>query len=445
MSLYAALQVAVGGLAAQSSSIGNISDNLANSQTTGYKGIGTRFESLVTQSSATMNDPGGVIATPYYSNGDQGTISEDSSATSLAISGSGYFPVRAPIVGSDGLATFGNTTYFTRAGDFALDKNGYLVNSGNYYLTGYTVDAASVVDSSSVNAIQISALLDNPVGTSVLEYAANLPSSAAVNFESSPSTIEIYDDIGGSHDMAFTWTKTATNTWNLNLLIPDGVSDGGGPPTYTDYDVDIVYTFNTGANAGTIASIAADTTVPAQWTVVDNTAEAINMAELEITLSFEGVGDQTISLDFGTYDTSDGVTQFADTTVSVTTLDQNGIPRGSFQGLAIDENGFVTLNYDNGRSRTIAQIPIVQFFAQNQLQRLSGGAFSQTLASGSARYAAAGTNGGGTISGYALEGSNVDIAEEFTKLIQAQQIYSANAKTITTANNMMQEAINIIR
>ncbi|HBM90720.1 MAG TPA: flagellar hook protein, partial [Rhodospirillaceae bacterium] len=218
MSLYAALQVAVGGLAAQSASIGNISDNLANSQTTGYKGIGTRFESLVTQSSSTVNDPGGVSATPYYSNGEQGTISEDSSATSLAISGSGYFPVRAAIVGADGLATFGNTTYFTRAGDFALDKNGYLVNSGNYYLTGYTVDSAGVVDSSSVGAIQISDLLDNPVGTSILEYAANLPSSAAINFESSPSTIEIYDDIGGDHDMTFTWTKTAINTWSLNIL-----------------------------------------------------------------------------------------------------------------------------------------------------------------------------------------------------------------------------------
>ncbi|MGE0108701.1 MAG: flagellar hook protein FlgE [Bdellovibrionales bacterium] len=548
MSIYAALQVAVGGLAAQSASIGNISDNLANSQTTGYKGINTRFESLVTQSSSTVNDPGGVRATPQYTNATQGTITEDDSATSLAISGSGYFPVRAAIVDANGLETFGDTTYFTRAGDFSLNKNGYLVNSGGYYLTGYTVDANGVVDTSSVDPIQISALLDNPVGTSTVTYAANLPSSAATNFASSPSTVQVYDSLGGEHDMTFTWTKTGTNTWSLEVVVPDAVSDGGTPATYSDYTVTMPFTFNDTTNAGTINSIGAATpiqtatstltdaltltaatagtagndlsytieagsvsgyqititdgtttenydnidigsgpydwttmrnainggalataalsnsgdldpttlTLPAtydltggaaaeHYTVVDNTAELVNSAEITFSLDFVGAGSQSFTIDFGAYDTSSGVTQFDDTTVSVTTLEQNGIPRGSFQSLGIDENGYVTLNYDNGRSRTIAQIPVVQFFAEGELQRMTGGAFAQTLASGSARYSSAGSNGAGSINGNALEGSNVDIASEFTKLIQAQQIYSANAKTITTANNMMQEAINIIR
>lgn len=549
MSLYAALQVAVGGLSAQSSSIGNISDNLANSQTTGYKAIDTRFESLVTQSSSTVNDPGGVRATPLYTNSKQGTIIEDSNATSLAISGSGYFPVREAVVGADGLATFGGTTFFTRAGDFSLNKSGYLVNSGNYYLTGYNVDSSGVVDTSTVEPIQISDLLDNPVGTSTVTYAANLPSSAETNFASSPSTIQVYDSLGGAHDMTYTWTKTGTSEWSLQVTVPEAISDGGTPPTYTDYDVSLPFIFNETTNAGTIASIGAATAIqtatlsltgaidvtaatagaagnnidvsitdvgsgdydivvtdgtttetysgitigtgPYDWTavnaainsgalatsalngggtadpatlgtlplsldlaggaeaeaytVVDNSAEPVNTAEITLDLDFAGSGTQSFSIDFGTYDVSSGVTQFADTNVSVTTLEQNGIPRGSFQALAIDENGFVTLNYDNGRSRTIAQIPVVQFFAEGDLQRMTGGAFAQTLASGSARYSASGSNGAGTVSANALEGSNVDIAQEFTKLIQAQQVYSANAKTITTTNNMMQEAINIIR
>jgi flagellar hook protein FlgE len=210
------------------------------------------------------------------------------------------------------------------------------------------------------------------------------------------------------------------------------VANGGGTLDPTTLTLPATYDLTGGAAAE-------------QYTVIDNSAEAVNTAEISMSLDFDGAGSQNFTINFGTYDTSSGVTQFADTTVSVTTLEQNGIPRGSFQSLAIDENGYVALNYDNGRSRTIAQIPVVQFFAEEELQRLSGGAFGQTLASGSARYSAAGTNGAGTISGYALEGSNIDVAREFTKLIQAQQIYSANAKTITTTNNMMQEAINIIR
>ena len=178
---------------------------------------------------------------------------------------------------------------------------------------------------------------------------------------------------------------------------------------------------------------------------MNNSTQAENEAQVKFTLDFPGAGTQVVTATFGDYDISKGLTQFADTSVSVSSFDQNGIPRGSFQNLSIDKNGFVALNYDNGRTRTIAQIPVVQFFAQDQLQRLTGGAFQQTLASGTARYSAAGTNGAGTIVGNALEGSNVDIATEFTKLITAQRVYSANAKTVTTADGMLQEVINIIR
>ena len=551
MSLYAALQCAVGGLTAQSSAIGNISDNLANAQTTGYKSVETRFASLVTQSNASVNDPGGVRASPTYMNGKQGNLVQVSSDTSLAISGSGFFPVRPAIVGADGTTTFGNTSYFTRAGDFTLNKSGFMVNGAGYYLTGYSVDEDGIVDTSSSDPIQLSELLDNPVATSGVDYAANLPSSAEVGYATSPSTIQVYDSLGGSHDLTVTWTKTATNLWSAHIVVPNGVSDGGSPATYTDYDVTLPFTFNDTTNIGTIASIgtanpaqAATSTItnaitltaaatgtvgngisytldtgtnpgthqititdgtttetidnvnlgvgPYDWTalataintlpstlvtaaingtgalnpatltlplphtlsggapaesytVIDNSAEPINNAEIQFNLSFDGAGSQAITIDFGTYNKSSGVTQFADTTISVSTFDQNGIPRGSFQSLAIDENGYVTLNYDNGRSRTIAQIPVVQFFAEGQLQRISGGAFAQTLASGSARFSLAGTNGAGRLVSNSIESSNVDIADQFTKMIQAQQVYSANAKTITTTNNMMQEAINIIR
>ena len=129
----------------------------------------------------------------------------------------------------------------------------------------------------------------------------------------------------------------------------------------------------------------------------------------------------------------------------MTSFSQNGLPQGSFTNLSIDKNGFVSLNFNNGSLKTIAQVPIVQFFAQDQLQRVSGGVYQATLASGTPRVGPAGTAGAGTIVGSSLESSNVDIATQFTDMIQAQQIYSANAKTITTIDNMLNTIINTVQ
>ena len=197
MSLFSALTVAVGGLAAQSDAIGNISDNLSNTSTIAFKTITTSFESLVTQSTAAQNDPGGVRATPSYENSLQGNLQQSQVTTSLAISGQGFFAVRpAATVSADGTTTFSANTDYTRRGDFTLNKSGYLVNGAGFYLTGYSVDpTTNVVNTASVNPIQFSALLDNPVASSTASYAANLPSSQAISARtySSPSTIQIYD------------------------------------------------------------------------------------------------------------------------------------------------------------------------------------------------------------------------------------------------------------
>jgi flagellar hook protein FlgE len=445
MSLFSALTVSVGGLSAQSDAIGNISDNLANTETTGFKRIDTQFQTLVTQSNANRNDPGGVRARPSYQNDIQGTLVQAQSATYLAISGQGYFPVRAATTGADGLTTFSNDTVYTRRGDFALNREGFMVNGAGYYLTGYAVDSSGDVDKSRADPIQISQLLDNPVATSAATFSANLPSSAIVNYASSPSTIQVFDALGNQHDMSFTWTKTGTNAWSLNINIPQSVAPSAPATLFTDYDVDIPFVFNGTSNVGTISSITADTATPAKWTVIDNSTATENLAQISFNLAFAGAGSQSITASFGTYNQAKGTTQFADTTIAVTSFEQNGIPRGSFQDLSIDKNGFISLNYDNGRSKTVYQIPVAQFFAQNQLQRITGGAFERTIDSGVARLSAPGTVGAGTIAGNSLESSNVDIADEYTKLIKAQRVYSANARTISTADGMLQEVINIIR
>ena len=139
------------------------------------------------------------------------------------------------------------------------------------------------------------------------------------------------------------------------------------------------------------------------------------------------------------------MTQFADTEIQVSTLQQNGIPRGAFQSLSIDKNGFVSLNYDNGSSKTFYQVPITLFNAPNNLQRQEGNAFSQTIDSGIPRDNVPGDLGAGNIVGNALEASNVDIASEFAKMIKYQRTYSANARVISTGSSMLEEIINVVR
>jgi len=429
-SLFGALTVAVGGLTAQSDALGNISDNLSNSQTTGFKSIGTNFESLVTSSTLTDNEPGGVRATPAYQNDVQGNLVQSSIGTYLAISGQGFFPVETATQNADGTTSLSSNTLYTREGDFTLNNKGFLVNSSGYYLTGYSVAANGTVDKTATNPIQIQSLINSPVATTEATYVANLPASAATAFTSSASTINIFDGQGNTHPMTFTWVKTGTNTWNLQVGVTNGASG-------SNYAATIPFTFNGTTDVGTIESITGGT----GYTVPSGTA-----ADVTLDLNFSGAGGaQDVTLNFGDYNTATGLTQFAGTDVSVSSFSQDGLPQGSFSSLSIDSGGNVAINYSNGSTRIVDQIPIATFNAPNALQRITGNAYQQTLASGTATLSAAGTDGAGSIATGSLESSNVDIATQFTAMIEAQQIYSANAKTITTVDNMLNTIINTIQ
>ena len=448
-SLFSALTTAVSGLNAQSSSIGNISDNLANAQTTGYKAVGTSFIQLVNASNATTNNPGGVRAKPSYQNDVQGSITNSNTGTSLAISGEGYFAVETATTDSNGSTIFSGQILYTRQGDFTLDKDGYLVNGSGYYLTGYAVDGEGTVNTSSTGPIQVSALLDNPVPTGEVSYNANLPSNASIGYTSATSTVLVYDALGNTHAVNYTWEKTATNAWDLVVDIPDADDSNNNA-----YNTTIAFTFNDGSGgttAGTIGSITAyaagTASPPPSPYSAPGTQTTGSLANVDVALTFPGAAPQTVALAFGDFGGSLGVTQFSDTNaiVTVTNFNQDGLPRGSFNSLSIDKNGLVAINYSNGTNRVINQVPLVQFYAQDQLQRVTGGAYQATLASGNPRYSAPGATGAGTISSSSLEQSNVDIATEFTTLIQAQQVYSANAKVVTTDNSLLQITTNMVQ
>ncbi len=454
-SLFAALGVAVSGLGAQSASIGNISDNLANAETAGYKSIATSFQTLVTSSSAEVNNPGGVKARPSYQNDVQGNIETTSTVTNLAVSGQGFFEVTSATQDTMGTTVFTGNKYYTRNGDFALNKDGYMVNSAGYYLEGYVVTNGTV-DPSETEPIQISSVLDNPQATTMVTYVANLPAGVTA-YTSTPSTVDVYDAQGTTHASNIVWVKQSTNVWRGTVTI----AEGGG--TNISYDAVFDVTFNSTTDIGTIASIAGVSShynnastgvvtslgppvVPSGTTACLTLGQSTDAAHPGNLLLFPGAGTQSINLNFGTYDIANGLTQYANSssTVSVSSISQDGFGQGSFSSIGIDSSGIVSINYTNGSTKQIYQIPLVSFNSPNNLQRNTGGVYSSTLASGNPNRHVAGTYGTGTVTSSSLESSDVDIANEFTTMIVAQQIYSANAKVVTTVNNMLSTIIQAV-
>jgi flagellar hook protein FlgE len=441
MSLFASLTTAITGLNAQQDAIGNISDNIANAQTIGYKGIGTNFENLVTESTPFLNEPGGVVANPLYENSIAGNLTPSQFTTNLAISGQGFFQVKAPPAAtSAGQApNFSSQNLYTQAGDFTVNAQGFLVNGAGYYLTAYNVNPqTNVTDTSQTVPVQISQLVDAPEQTRNVNLSANMPSSYPLDTDPTytappPITEQIFDANGATQTETIQLDHTGANTWNATI------KDGNPADTAT-----VTLTFGDGTTgpAGTligVSSASGNVTTPAA------PQASGSAANFQVVQNF-GAGAQTVSFNMGTFGTNSAVTQFADSSNQVSsTVTQDGVPRGSFENVSIDQNGFVDVNYTNGQTKAFYQIAVAQFNDPDQLQRLQGSAFSSTIDSGAAEINPPGVNGGGTISPSTLEESNVDIATQFTQLITAQQVYSANSKVITTADQLLTTVINLIQ
>ena len=167
-------------------------------------------------------------------------------------------------------------------------------------------------------------------------------------------------------------------------------------------------------------------------------------AAFSFNLDF-GSGPQALKLDLGSYGNTAGTTQYAGDTLTLNNFEQNGVPQGNFKNLAIDQDGFVSVTFDNGNVKQFYQIPVAKFRDPTELDRVAGNAFVETPSSGAAVLTQSGASGAGDYVSAAIEGSNVDIADEFAKLIVAQRTYSANARLITAADELLQETINIRR
>ena len=431
MSLFGAMNTAISGLNSQSSAFSNIGDNVANSQTVGFKRVDTAFEDYLSTSNASSNQSGAVVAAPTYANDVQGTVTQTDNPLNLAISGAGFFAVQHPVGDTKGVTVFQPETEYTREGDFTLNKDGYVVNASGDYLTGWAADTTGTLDKTKTVPIQIGQSGDSPVPTKNATLAANLPASP--DGSAITSQIPVTDALGRQQTLNLAWTPvTGTpNAWSVAVTQGDtGASLGTATVTFGP-------TGNPAAAEGTVSAVSGAT-----GSLTGSAYAAGGSATLGIAVDF-GAGPQPISLNLGHFGQADGLTQYAGTTFNLRSLTQDGVAPGSYSGVTMQKNGNVVVNYDNGQSRVVAQVPMTTFADANALQREDGQAFQATKASGAAQTVQSGSNGAGSLVASSVESSNVDIAKEFTKLIVAQRAYTANTKLVTTADELLQSTINM--
>ena len=420
----AAMSIAVSALRAQSSNLSIISTNLANSSTVGYKELTANFKTLVTNpySSSSLNT-GGVVVSSIQHVDLQGLIESSNTSTNMAIDGNGYFVVTN--------TADGNSFYYTRTGSFSTNDDGYLVNENGYFLQGWPVDSdGNLVNGSgsvsSLETINLNSISGAAQATSTIDLVANLPADAAVG-DTFTTSSEIYDSLGVSHTIEYTWEKTDANEWELSVSNPtlgsDPTDESG---TLTGSPITI--TFDSDGNL--------DTTNPDPVT-------------LSITAWETGASDSTITLGLGTSGRTDGLSQFSsedgDPQVSVTSVNQDGLQFGDLASVSIQADGLVIATFDNGMSRTVYQIPLASFNNPNGLQLVSGNAYLATVDSGTYTLNMPGYGGTGAISGSALEASTVTTSEELTDMIVAQQAYSAASQVISTSQDMFDALIGSVR
>jgi len=495
MSLYSSMNTALSGMSAQSRALGHISDNVANSQTTGFKRTDTNFVSYISESNSEVHRPGTVLARPDFTNQVQGTIEQVENPLAMAISGQGFFTAALPVgSNSDGTKTFDPRNFYTRAGDFNRDREGYMVNGSGYVLQGWPV-TDGVVDKTQLTPIQVKEDVFTPTPTQELDFTGNLSAGGTTNQSTS---IQVIDTLGRSRALQLTFaptTATNDNTWTLSINAPAAttpalgtikVAFGKDPVDWAPskaYAVGDTISSDNKVYRATVAGTSAPTgtgpatTTPAAdggvtWVyerdappsqpdgtlaelfggtgTLNGTAATVG-AVSPATVTFEadfGQGLQTMVLNLGNFGVSGGLTQFASngaSGLSVNSFEQDGIPLGSFSSVTTQKNGDVRINYDNGQSRIVARVPVTVFKDADRLEHLDGQAFLRTTESGEARVVEAGEDGAGLFSTRAVERSNVDIATEFSKLILAQRAYSANTKIVTTVDELLQETLNMRR
>jgi len=424
MSLFGSMKTAVSGMNAQANRLSTVSDNIANSSTTGYKASSTSFSSLVLPSTAGTYNSGGVTTSVQYAISQQGDLTYTSSTTDLAIKGNGFFVVQDA----------SGTPYLTRAGDFSPDANGNLVNAAGYTLMGYSTGsgAASVVVNGFDGMVPINVETQGltAVASTSGEFSGNLNSTSDVATGNLPSdnvmpltadttktSLVAYDSQGNTVKYDFYYTKTSANTWDVTAYRAADASPAGSPDGTPLYTSDPVGSSTLSFDDSGKLTDASDTSLALTDTATSGT---LNM---NIDLS--------------------GFSQLA--TAFSASGDANGQAPSAVKNVTIGTDGSVTAQYEDGTSKALYQIPLANVASPDNLTVLSGNVYSANGLSGVTVTGFPQSSGLGYIQSGALEGSNVDLAGELTTMIEAQKSYTANSKVFQTGSDLMDVLVNLVR
>lgn len=455
MTISSAMSSGVSAMAASATALAAISDNIANINTTAYKSVETDFAAGAGSTSGGSYTAGGVTATTSLSIAEPGALTSTSSSLDLAIDGSGFFVV------SDS-TDIDSGAYYTRDGSFSVDDEGYLVNSSGYYLQGWSADSSGQVSTgtsvSGLSAIRIPSEDDTPSATTSISLAANLDASAEAytgeydittglsmaNYDASEGTgveptfemdIPVSDAQGNERTLTLSFLKNEnSNEWSAELWSDDIT---GGYGSEGNIIKSGTVTFN---EDGTVneESLAAFFGVDDLSQISIDIASSNDESGALAWASGTGSGAQTLSISLDA--ANGGLTQYS-TDSKVKGLTTDGTVFSDISDISIAEDGTVSALYEDGTSRTLAQIPVATFVNANGLTRVSGNAYAVSSESGAYTLRVPGTGGSGLLVASSLEASTVDLSAEFTSLITVQRAYSAASKIITTSDEMMQTAI----
>lgn len=434
MGISSSLNAGVAGLTVNAVKLGTISDNIANSQTLGYRRADAEFADLVLQQQSGAYSAGGVRAITFRDVGAQGAPISTANPTDISIGGRGLLPVTDL---SGALSTSADRELLlTATGSFHTDDNGLLRTDSGLFLLGWPADSSGSVGSpardsgASLEPVRINLNQFSASPTTQIQLGLNLPASETVAGASGAPfnlPVDYFNNLGGAETLRFTFTPVvpatgASNAWSVSII-----DEAGDPLTpIAAFDV----TFSTSAaTGGSIASVtpgAGAAYDPATGDITVTTASG----PLNVNIGSPGGGSPLTQLSAG----------FAPLAVT-----KDGAPIGNISTIEIDPAGRLTAVFDTGFRRTLYQIPVADVPNYRGLNARGNQSFSVSQNSGDVFFWDAGDGPVGETRGFSLSQSTTDIADELTDLIQTQRAYSSNAKIIQTVDEMLRETTDIIR
>ena len=434
-SLFSSFNASILGLNANATRLSTISDNIANSGTDGYKRVRSSFHSVVLGGGGGRYMAGGVRASTMRMIDERGVLSATSNATDLAMNGRGFLPVTTQSALNAGGSL---PLQLMTTGSFRPDSQGVLRTETGLVLLGWPTgpDGSAGTpprdSAGGLRPIVISGDRFTSDPTTEVTMRVNLP-AGDTRFDGTGDarlmSVEYYDALGATKRLNVSFTPDLpasgqSNSWTMRITDPED-----GNALVGEYEISF---HDSGPDAGTIQSVTLAAGAP---------GGAYDPATGRFSITVAG---QQMEFDIGRENDADAISQMASGFETART-DRNGSPVQTLVGVEVDERGFVQAIYDSGLIRPIAQIPVVDVPNPNGLAALDGQSYRVTAESGSMFLWNAGEGPVGEITGFALEGSTADVAEELTNMIVTQRAYSSNAKVIQTVDEMLQETANLKR